>query len=203
MSKTCKVDGCESKCLAKGYCNRHYKQYKKYGTITYTGRSRLDTNEIIERDDYAEIVLYDKQNNEIARAIVDLEYVDTVKQYKWCLNRNGYPFNNQVGFLHRFLMNPSDDMVVDHINHNRLDNRISNLRICTQQENCMNSGQRYGTSSGVTGVSWYAQRNKWEAYINISGKRVKLGYFKTKEEAIEARRQAEIEYYGEFAPNRE
>lgn len=201
MCKTCSVEGCSNKYLAKGYCSKHYTQLRRYGKIL--DRTRNDLNEIIEYDDYAEIILYNKQHDEIARAIIDLDNIDSVKQYKWCLNGNGYPFNNQVGFLHRFIKDCPEDMVIDHINHNRLDNRYDNLRVCTTQQNSMNTGQRCNTSSGVTGVSYYAHRNTWEAYISINGKRKRLGYFKTIEEAIEARRQAEIEYYGEFAPTRE
>ena len=92
--------------------------------------------------------------------------------------------------LHRFLMNPSDDMVVDHINHNRLDNRKQNLRLCTQGENLRNKK--------VKGVAFDKRRNKWYARIMINRKNLHLGSFDTKEEAIEARKQAEIEYFGEY-----
>lgn len=201
MCKTCSVEGCSNKYLAKGYCSKHYTQLRRYGKIL--DRTRNDLNEIIEYDDYAEIILYNKQHDEIARAIIDLEYVDSVKKHKWCLNSDSYPYNNQVGYLHQFIMNPPEGLVVDHKNHNRLDNRYDNLRICTARENSMNSGKRDNTSSGVTGVSYYAHRNTWEAYISFNGKRKRLGYFKTIEEAIEARRQAEIKYFGEFAPIRE
>lgn len=199
MCRVCSVEGCNNKHTAKGYCDKHYRQYKKYGK---TQRTVYDSNEIIEYDDYAELVLYDKHNNEVARAIIDLEYVDVVKQYKWHLN-TGYVHNSKVGLLHRLIMNPDEDMVVDHINHNRLDNRISNLRICTSLQNNMNSGKRCDNISGITGVTWYKDSNKWVAYIRVNGKRKNLGYYKTLEEAKKARRQAEIDYYGEFSPNRE
>ena len=201
MSKTCSVEGCENKHLAKSYCNRHYKQFRKYGYILDI--IQHDSNEIIEYEDYAEIILYNKNGNEVARTIIDLEYIDIIKQYKWHLTNNGYVYNNQVRFLHRLITNCPEDMIVDHINHDPLDNRISNLRVCTVHQNNMNTGQRCNTSSGVTGVSWYSQTNKWEAYISINGKRTRLGYFKTKEEAINARKQAEIEYFGEFAPTKQ
>ena len=197
--RTCSVEGCENKHYGKGYCHKHYQQFRRHGFVS--DRTKYDRNEIIEYDDYAEIVLYNKDNYEVARAIIDLEYVDVVKKHKWCLT-HGYAKSDEFGFLHRLIVNCPDDLVVDHINHNRLDNRISNLRICTRQENCMNSGKRYN-SSGVTGVTWAQNRNRWHARIVINGKQKHLGYFKTKEEAIEARRQAEIEYYGEFAPTRE
>ena len=199
--RTCSVEGCENKHKAKGYCRKHYTQFRRHGYILE--RTTYDANEIIEYDDYAEIILYNRQGEEVARALIDLEYVDLVKDYKWCLdgsNRN-YVYNKQVGFLHRFIMNPTDDLVVDHINRNQLDNRRENLRICTQHENSFNQSIRCNNTSGVLGVSWDKARNKWSAYIQINGKKKSLGRYNTKEEAIEARRLAEIEYFGEFAPS--
>lgn len=200
MSKTCTVENCNGKHMAKGYCCKHYNQIRKYGHILE--RTIHDPNEIIEHEDYAEIVLYDKQCNEVARALIDLEHVDSVKKYKWRL-KEGYVFNDKVGAsLHRFLMNPPKDMVVDHINHNRLDNRICNLRICTQHENCLNKSIQCNNISGIAGVS-KTRWNTWQAQIQINGELLYLGCFSTLEEAAEVRRQAEIEYFGEFAPNRE
>ena len=198
--RTCSVEGCNNKHYCKGYCCRHYNQIRRCGHILE--RSQRDANEIIEHEDYAEIVVYNKQNEETAKVLIDLEYVDLVKKYKWSLANGGYVHNPKVSYLHRFIMNPPENMVVDHINHNKLDNRKCNLRICTQHQNNMNSGKRKNLS-GVTGVHWCRTNNKWVAQIRINGKGHTLGYFNTIEEAIEARRQAEIEYFGEFAPDRE
>jgi hypothetical protein len=197
MCKTCKVDGCNGKHQAKGYCNKHYLQYKRHGYVLE--RTRFDPNEIIEYEDYAEIVLYNKDGNEIARTIIDLEYVDIVKEYKWYL-ASGYVNNNKVGDLHRLIMNPPEGMVVDHINRNPLDNRRDNLRICAQSDNCLNKSIQCNNTSGVPGVSWEKTRNKWAAYIRLNGKQIHLGRYNTIEEAAEARRSAEIEYFGEYAP---
>ena len=198
--RTCSVEGCNGKHVGKGYCNKHYKQYKRLGYILE--RTKFDKNEIVEYEDYAEIVLYDKQHNEVARAIIDLECVDSVKKHKWCIRDDNYAYNDKVGRLHRYIMNPPEGMVVDHINHNRLDNRRENLRICSPQENSMNAGKRHN-SSGIMGVSWDKENNKWKAQIRINGRNKNLGRFNTIEEAAEARRQAEIEYFGEFAPTKE
>lgn len=196
--KICTVEGCENKHYAKGYCAKHYKQFKNHGHILE--RTYRDLNEIIDCGDYAEIVLCNKQCEEVARAIIDVEYIDIVKDYKWSYSY-GYVRNNQVGLLHRFIMNPPDDMVIDHINRDRLDNRRHNLRICTIEQNNKNCSKRSNNTSGIIGVNWEKRRNKWRAEISINGKNKFLGYYTTLEEAAEARRQAEIEYYGEFAPN--
>ena len=199
MCKTCKVEGCEKKHYGKGYCRKHYQQFRKHGRVLE--RTRFDKNEIIEYDDYAEIILYDKDNNEVARTMIDLECIESVKKYKWYLKQGGYVCRENANYLHRFIMNPPDDMVVDHINRNKLDNRRENLRICTPHENSFNASIKRNNTSGVPGVSFDKSRNKWVAYITINKERKNLGLYKTKEEAIEARRRAEIEYFGEFAPN--
>lgn len=201
--ETCLVDNCDNKHLAKGYCSKHYAQFKKYGHVLE--RTVHDSNEIIEYEDYAELILYNKECKEIARAIIDLEDVDNIKIYKWYMNPSGYIINRgkNIGFLHRFIMDCPDDLVVDHINHNPLDNRKENLRICTQEQNMCNQSIRKDNKSGCPGVYYVERKSKWVAQIRINKKTKHLGYFNTIEEAIEARRQAEIEYFGEFAPTRE
>lgn len=197
--RTCSVEGCENKHYGLGYCQKHYRQYKIYGHILE--RTIYDSNEVIDCGDYAEIVLYNKQGEEVGRALIDSEYVDLITKHKWYLNSRGYVENKKIGKLHRFIMKPSEDMVIDHINRNPLDNRRCNLRVCTQQQNILNKSMHSNNTSGVPGVSWDKSRNKWHAYIQIDGKFKSLGRFKTIEEAMEVRRQAEIEYFGEFAPN--
>lgn len=201
MCRICSVDGCNNKHYGKGYCAKHYRQFKKYGKILE--RTIFDPNEIIEYDDYAEIVLYNKQCEEVARTIIDLEHVDSVKDYKWHLLSNGYVYNDKIGLLHRFIMNPPEDMVIDHKNRNPLDNRCDNLRTCTMQENNFNHSMQSNNTSGAIGVSWSKERKRWIAQIQINGKNKRIGRYKTKEEAIEARKQAEIDYFGEYAPTRE
>lgn len=194
--KTCKVEGCNGKHRCKGYCNKHYIQMKRYGEIL--DRSIKDPNDIVEYEDHAEIVMYSKQHEETGRAIIDLDDVDKVRGYKWGLRKTGYVISGGGIFLHRLIMNPQDDMVIDHINHDPLDNRKSNLRICTQQQNMMNNEIRKNNTSGVTGVHFDKSRNKWMAYITYNNRRIFLGYFNNKEDAIEARIAAEIEYFGDY-----
>ena len=81
---------------------------------------------------------------------------------------------------------------IDHINGDRSDNRLENLRSVTRIENTRNAKKREDNQSGTVGVSYFAPKNTWRARININGKTVLLGYFKTKNEAIAARKAAEI-----------
>lgn len=89
--------------------------------------------------------------------------------------------------------------LVDHENHNGLDNRRLNLRRCTTSQNCMNRVVNSNSTSGVTGVHWLKRNQKWTAYITPEGKRIYLGIFDDFFEAICARKSAEITYFGEYA----
>ena len=93
---------------------------------------------------------------------------------------------------------------IDHINGDKTDNRLANLRSCTAAENAGNTRRLRGdNTSGCRGVSWFKPNQKWGA--TIQHKRVSrfLGLFDTFEEAVDARRQAELDVYGEFAPHTE
>ncbi len=89
---------------------------------------------------------------------------------------------------------------IDHINGVGTDNRWINLRAATHQQNMRNRRVAAHNTSGTTGVSWNKKAKKWEAYVSVGLKMVHLGHFHTIEEAIAARRGAEVEAYGEFSP---
>ena len=140
--------------------------------------------------------------------IFDLEDYNLIKDYRWSIGTDGYlySYNSNTGkkiSLHRLIMNPPKDMIVDHINRTPQDNRKSNLRICSFAENSRNLSISKRNNTGTIGVGWSNQKNKWLARIMINGKAMHLGYFDTKEEAIEARLKAELELYGTFSPNYE
>lgn len=83
--------------------------------------------------------------------------------------------------------------VIDHINHNKLDNRLSNLRDVTSRENSRNRKPRDGKSLPF-GVAWKPDKGRYRARIMIDGKERHLGYFDTVEEAASARKNAEVEH---------
>lgn len=84
--------------------------------------------------------------------------------------------------------------VIDHINHIKSDNRIANLRNTTQKENCKNMLKSKKNVSGITGVCWYKKTRRWRSQIRAFGKKVHLGYFADKFEAICASKSAENKY---------
>jgi hypothetical protein len=92
------------------------------------------------------------------------------------------------------------DEHIDHINHDREDNRIANLRVAPQSENAKNAGMRSDNTSGVTGVYWVKSRKKWAAQIGLPGGVTKpLGRYSSLDDAVAARKAAE-KTYG-FHPN--
>ena len=138
--------------------------------------------------------------------IVSGEDYERVMQHKWhikCnLKKGGAYFASYVGKssivkLHRFIINCPENMIVDHINGNVLDNRRSNLRICTKHQNTMN--KIVTNTSGYKGVSWHKRDKKWQAQIKINYVNIHLGLFSTPELAHKAYCEAAIKYHGEFA----
>jgi len=88
---------------------------------------------------------------------------------------------------------PKGDL--DHINGDKLDNRIINLREATRQQNMQNVRRHRHNTSGYKGVAWHSQRNKWRAYIFDSYRQIHLGLFDSREAAALARANAEKKYH--------
>jgi hypothetical protein len=95
-------------------------------------------------------------------------------------------------------MNAPKDIPVDHIFRDSLDNRKSELRLCTYSENMMNVGMAINNKSGYKGVCWDKHAGKWKAYIGRDRIKFNLGFYNTKEEAFSVRLKAEEKYFGEF-----
>ena len=103
--------------------------------------------------------------------------------------------------MHNAIMNPPEGMEVDHINHNPLDNRRINLRVCIHAHNMRNLPKpRNGrTSSPYKGVSWHKNHECWQAMIKLNYKQKWLGNFTDPKEAALAYNRAAVECFGEFA----
>ena len=114
---------------------------------------------------------------------------------RYCVS---YPKGKSM-FFHRFIL--PDSTQVDHVNHNGMDNRRSNIRSCTHAQNMMNRGLQANNKSGVTGVLWDKLTKKWRATIKIRGKNKYLGQFAEKSDAIACRKQAEENLFGEYSYN--
>jgi hypothetical protein len=104
-------------------------------------------------------------------------------------------------YLHRVITGATKGMDVDHINGDRLDNRRSNLRVCSRSENMKNARKRSRCSSKYKGVTWVKSKKRWRAQITmVECKGSKhIGYFKSEIDAARAYNEAAKEYFGEFA----
>jgi hypothetical protein len=134
-------------------------------------------------------------------AYVDAADYEWLSQWTWGLH-NGYASrykNGKLVFMHREIMQPPKGKIVDHENHNKLDNTRTNLRVCTQQENMRNTGKRNGASSRFRGVSYSRRYGKWRARIWFEGKCTDLGLFTDEVEAARAYDRKAVELFGEFA----
>ena len=138
--------------------------------------------------------------------IFDLEDYDKIKDYTWSRRHEGYARctrkeNGKIKIynVYRVIMNVDDSKLeVDHINGDKWDNRKCNLRIVAHVDNMKNRKINKNNTSGYTGIKQIPCGN-WTARIRANGKEIWLGSYKTKEEAIAARKAGEKKYFGEFA----
>jgi hypothetical protein len=101
---------------------------------------------------------------------------------------------HRLAWLYVYGSWPKDQL--DHVNRNRSDNRISNLREVTNKQNQQNKSKRSDNTSGHPGVYWRKRAPKWVAQITHNYKQIHLGYFDDLEAAIAARKAGELRYWG-------
>lgn len=134
-------------------------------------------------------------------AIVDDEDFDLVSRYKWH-TMVGSSGNHQYAVtkvrMHRLIMDAPPGYMVDHINGDTLDNRKSNLRLCTNSQNQQNTGSR-GGSSQFKGVSFQVKRGKWIAAFQYDTIRYYCGMWDSEEDAARAVDKKRSEVCGDFA----
>lgn len=181
--------------FGKDLCAKHMSQLRSYGTIL--NKTVNDHNEIVIYENHAEIIMISRDKSESGRAIIDIDDLNKIIGIKWRLHTGYAKYGSHNITIHRLVMNCPDNMIVDHINHNRLDNRKENLRICTKQQNTFNSSKRVTNTSGHTGVDFNG--GKWRARIKVNGEDITLGLYQNIEDAIATRSKAIDKYFGEFA----
>jgi hypothetical protein len=142
--------------------------------------------------------------------ILDPEDYCRLRNYKWIVYGTGnnlyavrYKFVGpnktwQIS-MHREIMKPTDNRVVDHKNCDSLDNRRANLRFATRTQNIRNRRKMRNSRSQYIGVYFSKQKGKWESRIMYRGKRIYLGRFVNEIDAAHAYDEAAKKYFGEFA----
>lgn len=134
------------------------------------------------------------------RFYFDLEDYDKIKDYCWYIDSDGYVRNRDGILMHRIVTNCPDDLVPDHINgkKSRNDNRKTNLRIATRNQNTYNHDIYSNSTSKVSGVTWNKFHQKWLVRIGYNKQRIHIGYFDDFDKAVEARQIAEEKLYKEW-----
>ncbi len=137
--------------------------------------------------------------------IVDAHDYPFFARYNWFVEgtqKNYYAVRKQNGKsikMHRQITNAPDHLVVDHIDHNGLNNQRQNLRLCTFAQNCRNIRSTSPKTSIYKGVHWHKAHKKWAAQITCNKKTHHLGYFKKQFDAAIAYDSAAKKHHGVFA----
>jgi hypothetical protein len=155
---------------------------------------------MLTRDDVRQVFTYDERTGMLLKRACPTCGCYNAPVYN--THGEGYltvAFQGKTQLMHRlvwvYFNGPiKDGMVIDHIDGNRANNRIENLRMVTRQRNNMNKCLRKDNTSGYTGVQYDKTVNKWNARIKLNGALYNLGNFLKKEDAINMRKQAEITY---------
>lgn len=140
-------------------------------------------------------------------AIVDDEDYEWLSRWKWYYFDEGYAARNdrrekgkrKTILMHRVIMKTLKNMLVDHMNHDGLDNQKSNLRNCTHDRNLQNRLINKNNKSGYKGVCWHKCSKKWVASIRFNGKGIHIGCYPSREQSARAYDKAARELFGDFA----
>lgn len=209
LFKICEILNCNRKVYATNVCERHYSHIRKFGKVLE--RTIYDPNEIIIKDEIAEIILYNSDCKEIARAIIDTDDIYKVLGYKWHAHKRKGILSpetiinifgkRKTEYLSNIIMgvNSNYEVLVDHKDHDLMNARKSNLRICSNNQNCYNRKNPKNNTSGYKGITLNKKGNKWRVRIGSNKKRNHVGYFDDIETAIFERDKAILKYHGEFA----
>jgi hypothetical protein len=142
----------------------------------------------------------------------DIDY-EWITKYRWkALTTSGTTYavrtarspgsktNDITLLMHREILKPDNDMVVDHIDGNGLNNQRSNIRQCSQSQNLINKKRKNGLSSIYKGIYWNKERNKWQAQIARPGMgNMYIGRYVSEIDAANAYDEMARIFHGEFA----
>lgn len=148
--------------------------------------------------------MYLKLNDKYSTLVCECHY-ELVKDQKWSMTGNGYAYRmttknykQTIHYLHRVITGAPKGFDVDHVNRDKLDNRCSNLRVCSRGQNEANVSLRKNNTSGYRGVSWSKKDRRWHSRIQNGESYRSLGAYKDKMDAVRAYEKAAKEKYGDF-----
>ena len=161
----------------------------------------MKTNRTVTVEDLKEDLIYNPDTGLFTRK-VDKNKRFVAGQVAGCIHHTGYVlvglkkyryFAHRLAWLYMYGEFPSSQ--IDHINQDKTDNRISNLRLVTPSENMQNVSQNPRNTSGAKGVCWNASSRKWQSQIKANGKSIYLGLFSELESASAAYKAAAAKYH--------
>lgn len=180
VSKNCLRSG-HTKSCGKCACTYDLDSYE-YGVCT----TRIGRQFIFDKNDYEKI-----------------KDVTWYFHHDYVVGRKPGTYDEML-YLHRVIMDLKEsrytnNLIVDHINHDKSDNRKQNLRIVTSCQNNTNRKRLSSNTSGCPGVCKRNDSGKWRASINVNKKKINLGTFSDFDEAVKVRKEAELKYYGQYS----
>ena len=198
----CKCD-CGEECVVAGGALRKGRTtscgcYKKE-TLRERGDEKRGENRYEFKGDIC--LCYLTTNDDIACKL-NYENYNKVKNFHWVMHKSGYfytTYHSKSILMHRLLTDAKDEECVDHIDGDVRNNLKNNLRLITQQKNCLNSEIRSDNTSGTKGIYWRKNNNLWFAMITYKNNKYYLGYHKNKEDAIRVREIAELLLFKEYS----
>jgi hypothetical protein len=166
------------------------------------GKQEASLNDLQDLFDYNPVtgVLRWKVNRSNVKAGTVVTCQDGKGYLLVTINKRMHKAHRVAWMLHHQSCIPPN-ILIDHVNGVKDDNRAINLRLATKQQNSANlrGCNRSNKTSEIRGVCWYRNYNKWRSYVRYNGKMITIGYFATKEEAARAVEVKRLELFGDFA----
>lgn len=191
----CGVTECPFAQYQKGFCGKHSQRLSRGSNPS--SATIFDDRPHIDYGDYIHIPLGVGAKQGYAIADRNMAHLD---KYRWHSDVDGYASNQRIGKMQYLVLGDvPNGKIIDHINGDRKDNRVHNLRLVTKQQNLQNRAVSSANKSGYKGVFANRNRKRWCARITIDGKGMSLGTFDTKEQAALAYNAAASKHFGEYA----
>jgi hypothetical protein len=159
--------------------------------------TQADLKALLHYDPETGVFTWAKYRNCFARAGQKAGYQRADGYLVFTLSGHGQFLGHRLAWL--YVTGAWPDEMIDHVNGDPSDTRFVNLRPATRSQNMMNMALPPSNTSGVKGVSWNRRHQRWEAYITLNRKQMKLGTYRELTDAAQARKAAEQRLFGEFA----